>query len=455
MEEYRREYTYLDADGNKTEKRNAVEVVVRVYDNNGNIVSRSVKGIERNAPTNNQGRYSNTYQGSYGNNVKGTYSASQRTGHANSSTKWICPNDETVNTGEVCVICGIHRPVKEEPVGKKECNKRIIQAIIGVLAILLIVLMIGILPGIWAPPKTESTVPTEKATNRGTTTPTKSVTAQTEKPATNPPTETVQPHSHSWLDANCIEPERCLSCGETRGVANGHQWVPATITAPKTCQDCGVTEGSRIYLAGESVVIGTYEQDSNTENGKEPIYWTVLDYDENAGLALVLSDYCLDVVPFDSGTAAWSNSSIRRWLNNDFISSAFSLDERSRIASSTVNTPNNPDYNTSGGGGSSDMVFLLSYEEATYYLTSKSVRQGTPTDYCKQCGCYDPERYAKEHSQECDEDEKGHTWWWLRSAGIDNTRAGNVVSKGVASTYGAKKSSSEGTIRPAMWVRLG
>ena len=38
-------------------------------------------------------------------------------GH-NKSDKWICPNDETINTGEYCIICGCARPTTENVIPK-------------------------------------------------------------------------------------------------------------------------------------------------------------------------------------------------------------------------------------------------------------------------------------------------------------------------------------------------
>ena len=51
------------------------------------------------------------------------------------------------------------------------------------------------------------------------------------------------PHTHSWSDATCTEPQKC-ECGETQGEALGHDMADATCTAPSTCKNgCGLTEG--------------------------------------------------------------------------------------------------------------------------------------------------------------------------------------------------------------------
>ena len=54
----------------------------------------------------------------------------------------------------------------------------------------------------------------------------------------------------------------------------------------------------------------------------EPVEWRVLD--KKDGEILLLSEYGLDILPFDdsgSGSIIWENSSIRNWLNNEFYNS--------------------------------------------------------------------------------------------------------------------------------------
>ena len=41
---------------------------------------------------------------------------------------------------------------------------------------------------------------------------------------TKSPDKTSEPHIHSYISATCTEPEKCSSCGETRGTAKGHEW---------------------------------------------------------------------------------------------------------------------------------------------------------------------------------------------------------------------------------------
>lgn len=51
---------------------------------------------------------------------------------------------------------------------------------------------------------------------------------------------------HSWTDATCEAPKTCATCNLTEGEALGHVWQDATTETPKTCETCAATEGERI-----------------------------------------------------------------------------------------------------------------------------------------------------------------------------------------------------------------
>lgn len=290
---------------------------------------------------------------------------------------------------------------------------------------------------------------------------------------------------HKWEAATCRDPKTCTKCGKTRGEALDHEWEDATCTAPKTCKNCGKTEGGKTdhdwvssggsdkyctmcglkaseapesgsnssifseLSIGDTVVMGYY--------GGEKIEWIVLDYDPSANQALLISKYCLDAIPYHAGSSygSWENSTLRRWLNNSFINQAFTQEERDTIVTTHLSNPDNPDFDIDGGNDTTDRVFLLSYEEAVYYFPTQGSRKAKPTDYCLSNGCYDPVKYAEENGTELDPEAVGYTWWWLRTPGIDADHACNVLAKGAASSYGGLQTSNQGTIRPAMWIRLG
>ena len=190
---------------------------------------------------------------------------------------------------------------------------------------------------------------------------------------------------------------------------------------------------------GDSVYFGRYEQD-NVSSQKEDIEWTVLEIRDDK--ALIFSKYVLDAIPYHrkNESVTWADSSIRQWLNGTFLNAAFSDSEQRSILSVTEENPSNDEYHIPGGEATRDQVFLLSYDDATTYFWGNSERQACPT------------QYALSHNVFFDE-ETACSWWWLRSPGKTANRAGNVVARGIPSTYGGFVNSGDGGVRPALWVQ--
>ena len=85
-------------------------------------------------------------------------------------------------------------------------------------------------------------------------------------------------------------------------------------------------------VAGSSIPIEPGEHVMYGSSQGEPVEWRVLD--KKDGEILLLSEYGLDILPFDdsgSGSIIWENSSIRNWLNNEFYNSTFSKEEQENI----------------------------------------------------------------------------------------------------------------------------
>ncbi len=51
-------------------------------------------------------------------------------------------------------------------------------------------------------------------------------------------------HTHSWIEATCMSPKTCDSCGQTQGTVVAHSWSEATCVLAKTCSYCGIENGS-------------------------------------------------------------------------------------------------------------------------------------------------------------------------------------------------------------------
>ena len=199
-------------------------------------------------------------------------------------------------------------------------------------------------------------------------------------------------------------------------------------------------------LVGDYVLFGTYEQDNDLTNGKEPIEWLVLDVQDNR--ALLLSRYALDYRKYKSSnvTATWETSSLRSWLNSEFLRDAFNSEEQAMIPMVTVSADKNPNSNTDPGNTTEDQVFLLSVTEADKYFESDDARKCAPTDYAVSLGVNTSSTHVV--------DGKGTCVWWLRSPGYGNGFAAIIKYEGSlpANSLAERWRSA---VRPALWVNLG
>ena len=150
------------------------------------------------------------------------------------------------------------------------------------------------------------------------------------------------------------------------------------------------------------MTFGSYEQDNDQTNGKEPIEWVVMEVE--GGDAMLLSRYVLDILAYNDGNmkTSWKNSSLRRWLNSTFYHTAFSEEEQKQIVPSVVTPEKNPTTNVDPGAETTDNVFVLSAVEASYYLPTDIVRRCRPTAYAAANGA---------------EQFNGFCWWWTRTPG--------------------------------------
>ena len=194
--------------------------------------------------------------------------------------------------------------------------------------------------------------------------------------------------------------------------------------------------------AGGTVTFGSFDQDNNAYNGKEPIVWNVLEIRD--GRALLLSQKLLEAMPYNYSqvSVTWEGSTIRSWLNGTFYNEAFSNDEKAMISKSWLSNPNSSVYGTYGGNDTFDNVFLLSMNELTYYFPYESQRKASPTVVSRAHGAYGTA-------------DVNCAWWWLRSPGQNTACATSVNSIGVLLNTGPLVNDSTGGIRPAIWVNLG
>lgn len=174
---------------------------------------------------------------------------------------------------------------------------------------------------------------------------------------------------------------------------------------------------------GYLTVLGSYEQNNNSNDGHEPIKWIVLHSEGNktllaSSLILARGEYN-DHVDGQSIACSWKSSRIRNWLNNEFYNEAFSDDEKAHI----LNTQIEQDGETT-----KDKVFLLNIEQAeNYFRIFQKLRQAAETE-------------SSGGGKRVD--------WWLISSG-DKFEKYYVNYNGAIDYAFADKVKG---IRPAIWV---
>ena len=206
-------------------------------------------------------------------------------------------------------------------------------------------------------------------------------------------------------------------------------------------------DGLKDISVGKTIKFGFYEQDNNTSNGKEEIGWKVIAVDGNK--ALIISEYALDCKPYYSTytDTTWEESSLRSWLNNTFLNTAFGSKHQEMILDTNVSADENPEYSTNPGNATTDKVFLLSINEAEKYFTNDEARKCASTAYAKAQGAYTSDDYKTASGA-------ATCWWWLRSPGDYQNYAARVRSVGDVDESGDNVIYDIFAVRPALWIDL-
>ena len=198
--------------------------------------------------------------------------------------------------------------------------------------------------------------------------------------------------------------------------------------ASRTCQDqiwgaattcefgCDTADGvcSESYTVGNVISMGTFEQDGNGSNGKEPISWYIIAAEDDG--IFLLSVKSLVRMRWDDDSNDWATSEIRAWLNGEFYDGSFSTDEKAMIHETELSDV-----------GTTDRIFLLSSDE--YDTLPDSMKSAYLVG-------------------------DGTVYWWLRTKSDDDSY--KVVQINTDGTvYGPYSVSYENdTMRPAMWIDL-
>ena len=211
----------------------------------------------------------------------------------------------------------------------------------------------------------------------------------------------------------------------------------------------GWLEGDGRYLGRvdqetETYTFGSYEQDGDSSNGKEPIEWLVLDRDGDR--VLLISKYALDYqsfMPFYEPVTepyTWESCSLRRWLNGTFLNAAFSADEQQRLLTTTVITSPGSLHRENGPVTTEDRVFLLSNTEVYAYFASEAATAAEYTAYA-----------LSENPWPGSAATPGPADWWLRTTDgydhPDGVYADGRVGEGARAYEGEY-------VRPAIWITV-
>jgi len=187
------------------------------------------------------------------------------------------------------------------------------------------------------------------------------------------------------------------------------------------------------------VILGSYPQSSENISEKEPIEWIMIDQKEDG--ILCISKYLLDCKPYNETLekVTWERSTLRKWLNSEFLCSAFTEDEQNRILVTDVK---NPLHDTQ------DRIFLLSYDEAEEYFEFDERRVKT-TAYARAQGAW----FIAE-----DEYNSNGSWWLRYPGSLDEEEDYDVLScvnfDGYIEESAEEVNSDKCSIRPVFWLKL-
>lgn len=176
--------------------------------------------------------------------------------------------------------------------------------------------------------------------------------------------------------------------------------------------------------------------ETSSDGTKDDLLWEVLEYSADRKQALVL---CKNVIAFrpynvESADVTWETCTLRKWLNDDFINSAFTSAQRKMIVSSKLTNADNADFKTAGGNATTDKIFLLSLDEI-YKFYDDDRNLGSDT------------RIRKTYA--------GEDWyWWLRSPGNSSDYAADITRTGAVGMFGSFVYDYAAGVCPAFWINL-
>ena len=194
---------------------------------------------------------------------------------------------------------------------------------------------------------------------------------------------------------------------------------------------------------GDKLRYGAFPQGSKGEI--QALMWRVLAVEKDK--ALIITEQLIDTMQYNSFSddITWEKCSLRFWLNNTFITSAFGGSLPRRVMVTTNDNPDNPKHGTEGGAPTEDKVFLLSVEEAEKYFKDNADRMAGVTEYAQKQGAWVSKDYLLPNGEKAG-------LWWLRSPGYISHTASRVLINGDINSHGGSIVRENVAVRPAMWI---
>ena len=238
------------------------------------------------------------------------------------------------------------------------------------------------------------------------------------------------------------------SKGVVTGVKSGSTKIVATYQNKKYTCKVTVKAGKLTFSSikvGDTITFGSYEQDGNSGNGKEPVKWVVLDKNKSKQGLFLISSEALDCRPYHyrwAGTT-WKDCTLRTWLNKDFYDACFDAKEQASIMTTKVTPDANPNAITkvNYGSATNDKVYLLSIKELDKYIPNKDDR------LCKAT------KYANSKSKNLTKAGEKYCGWGLRTQGAAGGSYVSYVDREGELTYNNADAEFVG-VRPVIWVKF-
>ena len=179
----------------------------------------------------------------------------------------------------------------------------------------------------------------------------------------------------------------------------------------------------------------------------EKITWQIMKNDQNG--ILLLADKAIETAPYNDEYAdiGWDGSTLRKFLNNDFLNMAFSEDEKNAMQTINVIPVKNPDYGVVTGAYVDDFVTIPSIDDLVDGIYSikegrkdESVtRSSTATEYACAKGTH--------------LDTTGKCKWWTRTCGVKENMGSFVGPVGIISCDGYYVNGDEIGVKPMIYIK--